>query len=115
MRARCASDVATRCANLFAVDEDLLEVYRRTMFLADTPEARLALRVGECSVELDDLLAAKGITTLAYVTAFNPGSRPLPVDDNARRHRELESLVASLGFESYGGEGIGDDGEWPPE
>ena len=42
---------------MFAMDEGLLQAYRRTMFLADTPKARLALRVGQRSVELDDLLS----------------------------------------------------------
>lgn len=112
---RTTKQDTTRCANQFAVDKDLREAYCRTTFLADTPKARLALRVGQRSAQLDDLLAAKGVTTWAYMTAFNPGSRLLPVDDNARRQRELESLVSSLGFESYRGEGIGDDGQWPPE
>jgi hypothetical protein len=97
------------------VSQDLLEAYRRTTFIAYTPKARLALRVGHRSAQLDDLLAAQGATTWAYVTAFNPGSRLLPINDNVRRHRELESLVASLGFEWYRGEGIGGDHQWPPE
>jgi len=97
------------------MDENLLEAYRRTTFLADTPKGRLALRVGQRSAELDDLLAAQGVTTWAYVTAFNPGSQLLATRENVSRHRALERLVASLGFESYPGEGIGDDGQWPPE
>jgi len=100
---------------LFAVGEDLLEAYRRTTFLADTPRARLALRVGQRSAQLDDLLATHDVTSWAYVTAFNPGSQLLPVEENLPRHRELERLVASLGYESYPGEGVGDDGQWPPE
>jgi hypothetical protein len=97
------------------MEEGLLEAYRRTTFRADTPKARLALRVGQRSVELDDLLSAHGVTTWAYATAANPGSQPLPADENVARHRELEALVRALGFESYPGEGIGDDGRWPPE
>jgi hypothetical protein len=100
---------------LFVVNENLLEAYRRTTFVADTPKDRLALRVGQRSAELDDLLAGQGVTTWAYVTAFNPGSQLLPADENVLRHRELERLLASLGFEAYPGQGIGDDGQWPPE
>lgn len=93
----------------------LLEAYRRTKFIANTPMGRLCLRVGQRCLELEDLLAAKGVTTWACVTAFNPGSQPLPTEQNVARQRELECSVAARGFASYPGEGIGDDGRWPPE
>jgi hypothetical protein len=83
--------------------------------MANTPKGRLCLRVGQRCVELDDLLAGHGVTTWAYVTAFNPGSVLLPADENSARQRELERSVAALGLASYPGEGIGDDGRWPPE
>ncbi len=97
------------------MEEALLEAYRRTTFVANTPKGRLCLRVGQRCVELDDLLVDQGMTTWAYVTAFNPGSLPLPGEKNAVRQRELEQSVAELGLASYPGEGIGDDGRWPPE
>jgi hypothetical protein len=75
----------------------LFEAYGRTTFVADTPRGRLLLRVGRRSAELNDLLAAHGVTTWAYVTAFNPGSRLLPAEANAARQRELERLVAARG------------------
>lgn len=97
------------------MEEALLEAYRRTTFVANTPKGRLCLRVGQRCVELDDLLARQGMTTWAYVTAFNPGSVPLPAEENSVRQRGLEHSVAELGLASYPGEGIGDDGRWPPE
>jgi hypothetical protein len=94
----------------------LLEAYRRTTFVvADTPNGRLSLRVGQHCAELEALLAIHGVTTWAYVTAFNPGSLPLSAEENAGRQRRLVSSVARLGLASYPGEGVGDDGRWPPE
>jgi len=49
------------------------------------------------------------------VTAFNPGSVRLTLQENSERQRQLERTVADLGFSSYPGEGIGDDGQWAPE
>jgi hypothetical protein len=97
------------------MQDALFEAYGRTTFVADTPRGRLLLRVGRRSAELDDLLAAHGVATWAYVTAFNPGSRLLPAEANAARRRELERVIAARGFAAYPGEGIGDDGRWPPE
>jgi hypothetical protein len=97
------------------MDSTLLEAYRRTAFIAETPEGRLSLRVGQGCAELDTLLAAHDVGTWAYVTAFNPGSVRLTLQENSERQRQLEHTVADLGFSSYPGEGIGDDGQWAPE
>jgi hypothetical protein len=97
------------------MEEALLEAYRRTRFVANTPKGRLSLRVGRRCGELDDLLASHGVTTWVYVTAFNPRSIPLPAEENWARQRELERSVAKLGLVWYPGEGIADDGRWPPE
>lgn len=93
----------------------LLDAYRRTAFMANTPKGRLCLRVGQRSIELDELLTAHGVNTWAYVTALNPGSVPLTAEENSARQRQLERTVAELGLASYAGEGIGDDGRWAPE
>ena|SRR5437773_5251264 len=93
----------------------LFDAYRRTTFIAYTPKGRLYLRVGQRCVELDDLLTDHGVTTWAYVTAFNPGSVRLRGQENSTRQRGLERSVAALGFASYPGEGVGDDGRWQPE
>jgi hypothetical protein len=72
--------------------------------------------VGETCTGLDALLLrATGCTRWAYITAFNPGSRRLKDDENHARQRELESGLRQLGYPMFPGEGIGDDGTWPPE
>jgi hypothetical protein len=93
----------------------LLDAYRRTTFVADTSSGRLSIRVGQHCAELDTLLAVHGVTNWAYVTAFNPGSVPLSVEENAARQRRLESAVAELGLVSYPGQGVSDNSRWPPE
>jgi Protein of unknown function (DUF3293) len=97
------------------VPDTLLEAYRRTAFNVDTPKGRLSLRVGQRCLELDDLLTDHGVSTWAYVSAFNPGSMRLRDEENAARRREREAVIASLRVVSYAGEGVADDGGWPPE
>ncbi len=93
----------------------LLDAYRRTAFVADTPNGRLSLRIGQRSADPDDLLTAHGVKTWAYVTAFNPGSIVLAHEENTARQRELERVVAAQGLAAYSGEGVGDDSRWPAE
>jgi Protein of unknown function (DUF3293) len=94
---------------------DLFDSYRRTSFLVETPLGQLHLRIGEPSAELDQLLKANGVQRWAYVTGFNPGSVPLGAEENERRQARLEQEVERLGYAKWAGEGVGDDGTWPPE
>jgi len=56
-----------------------------------------------------------GTRCWAFITAYNPGSKPLSADENRRRAAELERLVSDAGYPFYPGEGVGDDSDWPPE
>ena len=96
-------------------DDALTAAYRRTRFCVDTEQVRLVIRVGEVCPALDALLRATGCRTWAYITAFNPGSVPSGKSENDARQRELEDTVRRLGHPVLYGEGIGDDGMWPPE
>jgi hypothetical protein len=96
-------------------DERLLTAYRNTSYFADTPAGRQRIRIGEAHPALDTLLTARGHRHWAYVTAHNPGSVPLTAEENRARHTRLEADVRARGYEVFPGEGIGDDGEWPPE
>jgi len=102
-------------ATVSIVAKDLFESYRRTSFFANTPRGRLRLRVGERSQQLDHLLAECRAQSWAYVTAFNPGSILLDGEENKRRQADLEQEVARRGYSAFHGEGVGDDGAWPPE
>ncbi len=75
----------------------------------------MRIRIGETHPVLDALLAARGLRHWAYVTAHNPGSIRLPAEENRVRHTRLRSDVSARGYEAFPGEGVGDDGEWPPE
>ena len=96
-------------------DPGLWDAYLRTSYCARTPQGLIRLRIGKASNELDKLLAQHRAREWAYVSACNPASRPLPPEDNSRRHDDLVRMVRSLGKPFYPGEGIPDDGRWPIE
>jgi hypothetical protein len=96
-------------------DDPLLAAYRRTRFRADTELGPVVIRVGEVCPMLDALLRGSGCDTWAYVSAFNPGSVRVSDAWNSARQRELEYAVRQRGHPMFPGEGVGDDGTWPPE
>lgn len=77
---------------------------------ADPP---FVLHVGERSVELDALLTSHTADTWAFITACNPGSQLLPVDENTERMTRLRAVLNR--FTIYSGEGVDPTGEWPGE
>lgn len=97
------------------MEDALFAAYRNTSFFADTPHGRLCLRVGQANGEIDVLLAAFGVRSWAYVTGFNPGSIALSPEENEQHHRRLVRQIEHSGYTAFTGEGIGDDGRWPPE
>jgi hypothetical protein len=102
--------------NLVMTDRNArFDAYERTTYFADGPAGRFGIRDCQLSPEADDLLRRHGATTWAFVTAYNPHARRLSDADNAARHDQLCRAVRERGHVTYDGEGIGDDGTWPPE
>jgi len=93
----------------------ILEAYRATTFWVEAPSGRIALRDGEPSAQLDELLVKHGVESCAFITAWNPKSRQLAAGENARRQRELERRATKQGYAILPGVGAPDDGSWTPE
>jgi hypothetical protein len=89
--------------------------YRRTVYRAFAPGGPIDLRIGYRCRALDRLLAASGCTHWAFLTAWNPRSRPLPVWRNATRSRHLAQALHALGCRFLPGLGIPQEPGWQPE
>lgn len=103
------------------VDPELDAAYRATVYEAIGPTGELRLRVDEPSKELDALLRQVDMDCWAFLTGWNPGSRPTDAEQNARANealaRDLAEQRALDGRELFVlvGQGRGLNGEWPPE
>ncbi len=97
------------------MNDELDAVYRATSYVVFGPEQRFTLHIDEKSPHLDELLLRHGTSRWAFVSACNPGSITLTDEENRRRTEELRRLVVEAGYPFYAGEGVGDDGSWPPE
>jgi hypothetical protein len=93
-------------------DPALDAAYRATDYWVDGPNGPFVIRVGECNVNLEELLNDEVEFHWAYLTASNPGSVRLTDDENARRTRELRDLLGRRWHHVYDGVSVGRDGTW---
>jgi hypothetical protein len=90
-------------------------VYRATRYRVDAPAGAIVIRVGERNDAIDELLRTLATDRWAYVSAANPGSRPMPRSENDRRHAYLIVELERAGRHYIEGMGEGDDPAWPAE
>jgi len=93
----------------------LWSAYESTVFCAPLDGTEIHIRPGEINAPLDQALEARSLTTWAFITAWNPGSRGLSRRENDARHERLKEVVARLGFESFEGQGQPTHAAWAPE
>jgi hypothetical protein len=94
---------------------ELAAAYRAAVYRVETPAGAVDLRIGEGSPGLDRALAAQGERSWAYLTATNPGSRPLPEPENVRRMARLDAELARRGLAAWRGASRDPAGVWPAE
>src|SRR5260370_25229196 len=97
------------------IDPGLLKAYKQTRFVVWTPEGEIVLRVGERNLQLEALMAKFGAVSSAFVTAWNPGSVKLSIEENQTRQAALTEEVGKARYVSFCGEGVGQDEAWAPE
>ena len=97
------------------IDPNLLRAYQTSQFVVWTPEGEIVLRVGERNPRLDELMTKFGALSSALITAWNPGSVKLSIEENQTRQAALEQEVRKAGYISFSGEGVGADKAWAPE
>ena len=97
------------------ITEKQSEAYFYTDYRVFTPEGVMVLpALGAEYFNMGKLLNKFGVSTAAFITAYNPGS--VQVDDaiNASRQDELKKEVSAK-WQFFEGEGVAREGGWPPE
>ena len=93
------------------ITKEILEAYRSTTYVVDG--GRVAMRIDEYSDSLARTCADFGVRTAAFITAWNPFSRPLGIADNRALNASLESDIRSRNLQFLDGEGVAGDGsDW---
>lgn len=96
------------------MDDQLIQAYRATSYRVHATEP-FALRIGKTCAACDALLDTHGVTTAAYLTAWNPYSKVVSDAANADAQTKLTAELTDVSVSVLSGEGVGDTGDWPPE
>jgi len=98
-----------------SIDPALIQAYLETRYHV-RGDAPLTLAIGAASPALAALHAAAGVDCSAFVTAWNPYSRPEPEPAaNAARQQALARELAQRGLHAIEGIGQHPSGSWPGE
>ena len=95
--------------------ESLLKQYLASLYRFHDGDREVILHVGVRSPELAALHRSRGVTSSAFLTAWNPGSRPLAKEENRARDDALARDATAGGFQLLRGEGHSPDRDWCEE
>jgi hypothetical protein len=97
------------------IDLQTLQAYEATEYRVDWPSGPFVLHVGVRSRELARLYDEAGVTSAAYLSAWNPYSQLAPPEANAAAEAALEAQLAGVAPVVAPGWGADPSGAWPPE
>ncbi len=94
--------------------EKVLELhYHQTCYETFSP--RLYVRINKRHTSLDRFLQSQKASTWAFITAYNPQSEKCREEENVQAQANLVKRLQEMGKAFWEGQGIGDEGDWPPE
>lgn len=85
-------------------DDELEKVYRETDYIVDD-DPPLRLKVGEQNDGARILMVSMGVESAAFITAWNPGSKRLSMDENLDRQADLLEAIEKLRLNYFVGRG----------
>ena len=94
---------------------DLIAAYHATNYRVDEPGKPFVLSIDTPSSTLSDLHRRYGVSTSAFITAWNPFSQPRSDAENALADALLVAAVAEADFVAVPGFGEDPSGKWPGE
>ncbi len=93
----------------------VVDAYRATRYEVGGQPPLFVLRVEEPSAALAACHRNHGVHCSAFLTAWNPGSRPAPPAENAAAGAALEQRLRAAGYRLLAGRGVDPSGAWPLE
>ena len=93
------------------ITKELIQAYEATCYSIVAPEIDIYL-TNENS-DLQQFLIKHKFTTWCFITAWNPYSKALSLEDNIARNKLLEKDLSA--YHVFSAEGKDASGIWPPE
>jgi hypothetical protein len=94
------------------LDASLIEAYRRTRYRVTGVSPSFELSVDRVSPELLALCRSLGLASAAFLTAWNPRSRPASASRNERAQADLQRRLDRRGLPWFAACGEAADGCW---
>lgn len=88
------------------------QAFRNTHYEVHTDTGHITIRIGQCPPFPRDWPAMK---SWAFLTAWNPLSKPLPREENRRRNAQLLAAIEKWNWKALPGVGVSPDGSWREE
>ena len=92
----------------------LRQAFEATHYEVEGP-APAVFRIGQDGPQVAGWLSKVGARSACIVTAWNPFSREMPAEENARRQQALLDRVEAAGLRCLPARGRDPSGQWPPE
>ena len=96
------------------IPESLINAFRRTDYEVHT-NPQFTLKVGEFCSALENLFRESNLSTGCFITACNPESTKLSIEQNALLQETLHSDLVSRNLHIIKGLGSDPSGEWEGE
>ena len=93
----------------------LIAAYRATHYCVNGISPPFLLRVDEANPDLAKCHLAYGVRCSAFITAWNPGSRPTTEEENHAAQFRLEAMLRERGYRLIDGLGVDPTGQWAGE
>ncbi len=97
-----------------SIRTNLLESYQSANYHVHAASP-FVLKIGQQSSKLQQLFLKFKAYQASFITAYNPASLELSVDENKKRNQSLEEKIRLLGLKYLCGVGKCDDNEWSGE
>ena len=107
--------MSSELAERSRVAAELIAAYRATHYCVNGATPPFLLHVDVANADLAAFHAAYGVACSAFVTAWNPGSRPTPEDANHAAQQRLRANLVARGFRVVDGLGVDPTGQWAGE
>ena len=97
------------------VSREVVDAYRAAIYEVDGPTGSMRLRIDELNAAADRLLAHAGVSTAAFITAYNPASVALCEAENRAAHENLQGALERRSFPHVAARGLDPAKQWPAE
>ncbi len=94
--------------------EELITAYKNTRYFVQQHPNEWVIKINEFNSDFNTHLEANKVEEWAFITAYNPYSNKLSINENNELQQVLKQKLQHNNFKYWEGYGQG-EGEWPAE